>query len=142
MKDKIKTRSMMIVVIIGLITLALFALGSVLTRKINLGSEQILMLLVLVLLICSAFLTFTRLKGHKKGMPVEDEMTKRIAHRSGFYAWLIAVWTSVILMWYNIFADKNNLTQLTTEQITGFVVLLPAICFFAFYFYFHKKGDA
>ena len=104
--------------------------------------EKLLYILVTLLIIGSSIMMIKRTKDLKKGLPLKDELSIKLSYKAGSYAYISTLWLAVILYWYNIFSEsKFNLPVLSTEQLIGLIVLLPAIIYLIFFFVFNKKGD-
>ena len=80
-----------------------------------------LQLLVIVLIIIAAIYAFvTHLRQHREvqsGFPAEDEMSTRIKHKAGYYAFLASIY-----MWLFIFLFKDFFSDVETMLGGGILV--------------------
>jgi hypothetical protein len=73
---------------------------------------------------------------------VEDERAKKLHWKAGAYTYYATIWLAIGTMWYNIiFADILGFPELTAGQVVAVIVLVSAIFWFMFQFYFRRKGD-
>jgi len=68
----------------------------------------------------------------KKGYPAEDELSTRIKHQSGYYAYLISMY-----MWLFIFLFKDKFPD--TESMLGSGILLSALAGFVVKFWIKRR---
>jgi len=104
--------------------------------------EYIFIVLLIGLVIGSTLIVLKRTKDIKAGLPVDDELSNKISHRAGYYAWFASIWIAVGLIWYNsLIVDVFGVPELTTEQSLGTVVLLSGVIFLGAVFYFNRKDN-
>ncbi|MDY6932180.1 MAG: hypothetical protein SVJ22_09735 [Halobacteriota archaeon] len=104
--------------------------------------EYIFMALVVCLSIFSSFIVIKRAKDLKSGLPVEDELSRKVSHKAGAHAWISSIWIAVALVWYNtFFVDNFNVPELATEQALGAVILSSGMIFFVLAFYYNRRGE-
>ena len=82
-----------------------------------------------------------KIKNLRAGLPSEDERAKKLNWKAGAYSYFATIWIAVGIMWYNIFAENLDLYILNVGQVIAAIILLSALCFFIFNFYFMRKGD-
>jgi hypothetical protein len=139
MKDKIG-----VVVGIGVAALAIVGVFFYLLRANSLELSDILMIIIPIILAIGAIvLLWDKIKSIRAGLPSADERAKKLHWKAGAYTYYATIWIAVGTMWYNIiFADNLGFPELTAGQVVAVIVLLSAVLWFVFQFYFMKKGDA
>jgi len=137
MKEKLQIIVMALIGIAVILATIFYALGA---QNLEL-SDLALIVIPLILVVATLALIWDKIKNLKAGLPSEDERAKKLQWKAGAYTYYSTVWIAVGIMWYNIFAENLNLHVLTAIQVIAAIILLPAICFFAFNFYFMRKGD-
>ena len=133
-------KNIIIMTLVGisvLITVLFYFLGS---TTLNLG-EIFLIIIPIFLVIGTMILIWDKIKNLRAGLPSEDERAKKLNWKAGAYTYFATIWISVGIMWYNIFAENSNFQPLNAGQVIAAIILLSAICFFVFNFYFMRKGD-
>ena len=137
MKEIKKIIIMTLVGILVLIGVLFYILGS---STLDLG-EFLLIIIPIILIIAATFIIWDKIKNLRAGLPSEDERAKKLNWKAGAYSYFATIWISVGLLWYNIFAENLELPILNAGQVIAAIVLLSGLCFFAFSFYFMRKGD-
>jgi protein-S-isoprenylcysteine O-methyltransferase Ste14 len=133
-------KNIIIMALVGILVLFgvfFYILGSV---NFDLG-DIILIVIPIILVIGVMVIIWDKIKNLRAGLPSEDERAKKLNWKAGAYSYFATIWISVGLMWYNIFAENLNLYILNVGQVIGAIILLSALCFFIFNFYFMRKGD-
>lgn len=138
MKDKLGIvlgAGVAVLVVVGVI---FYLLGSG-----SLQLSDILMVIVPIMLVFGAiFILWDRVKNIRAGLPTADERAKKLHWKAGAYSYYATIWIAVGTMWYNIiFADNFGLPELGAGQVVAVIVLLSAMLWFVFQFYFMRKGD-
>ncbi len=141
MVKKMKERSNIILIsIIGitvLIGVILYLLTSV---NLNL-SDIILIILPIFIILGVTIILFDKIKNLRAGLPSEDERAIKLNWKAGAYSYFATIWIAVGILWYNILAENTSFPILNAGQVIAAIILLSAICFFIFTFYFMRKGD-
>jgi len=137
MKEKLQIIVMTLVGVAVILGVIFYALGS---QNLEL-SDLTLIIIPLILVVATLALIWDKIKNLRVGLPSEDERAKKLHWKAGAYTYYSTIWIAVGIMWYNIFAENLNLHVLTAFQVIAAIVLLSAICFFVFNFYFMRKGD-
>jgi hypothetical protein len=137
MKEKLQIFVMTLVGVAVILGVVFFVLGS---QNLEL-SDLALIIIPLILVVATLALIWDKIKNLRVGLPSEDERAKKLHWKAGAYSYYSTIWIAVGIMWYNIFAENLNLHVLTAIQVIAAIILLSAICFFAFNFYFMRKGD-
>ena len=139
MKDKIG-----VVVGAGVAALVIVVVFFYLLGADSLELSDILMVIIPIILAIGAIvMLWDKIKSIRAGLPSADERAKKLHWKAGAYAYYATIWIAVGTMWYNIiFADNLGFPELTAGQVVAVIVLLSAVLWFVFQFYFMRKGDA
>lgn len=139
MKDKIG-----VVIGAGVAALVIVGVFFYLLRADSLEFSNILMVIIPIILAIGAIvLLWDKIKSVRAGLPSADERAKKLHWKAGAYTYYATIWIAVGTMWYNIiFADNLGFPELTAGQVVAVIVLLSAVLWFVFQFYFMRKGDA
>jgi len=133
MKD---LKGIVLAILIGaavLLTLFFYVIG---TGEIELN-EIILVGIVLILVGLAMFMVWDRLKNIQKGLPAKDERVISISHKAGYYGFIAAIWSAVLIptMIDIIFGYEPD-----AGDISAIVVLVSGFVFVASYLYLYQKG--
>ncbi len=133
MKD---LKGIVLAILIGaavLLTLFFYVIG---TGEIELN-EIILVGIVLILVGLAMFIVWDRLKNIQKGLPAKDERVISISHKAGYYGFIAAIWSAVLIptMIDIIFGYEPD-----AGDISAIVVLVSGFVFVASYLYLYQKG--
>ncbi len=137
MKEKFNIIIMTLVGVMVLIGVIFYFLGS---ATLDLG-DIILIIIPIFLVIAVMIIIWDKIKNIRAGLPSEDERAKKLNWKAGAYSYFATIWIAVGIMWYNIFAENTSFPILNVGQVIAAIILLSAICFFMFNFYFMRKGD-
>ncbi len=127
-------------IIISCLTIMAFYLVSSIKQNTINSQAHFLVLLVLILNIAALTLVIKKIKTEKQGFKFDDELNKQISLRAGYYAWITAIWSAILVMWVNIYMDKFNLGSIKLEMLVAVVVIASGLMFFGIYFYLNKRG--
>ncbi len=98
--------------------------------------------IITVIVGLAAWILWRRATSIKSGLPAEDELSKKIMHKAGYYAFLASIY---IVLFVGIFEDLIaklfGLSALEVHHATGTIILLSAISFMVAYFYLSRKGN-
>ena len=133
-------KNIIIMTLVGILVLfgvIFYILGS---STLDLG-DLILIVIPIFLVIGVMVVIWDKIKNLRAGLPSEDERAKKLNWKAGAYSYFATIWIAVGIMWYNIFAENLNLYILNVGQVIAAIILLSALCFFIFNFYFMRKGD-
>ncbi len=134
--DKFKVLMGAIIAAAVIVTAAMWFL---LSGKESLG-ELLIPTVAVVLALISMKFVWDRAKSIKAGLPAEDEMSKRAAHKAGYYAFLVGIWTAVGMMFASAFVEGEYGIVLQAHHYAAAVVLVPGIVFVLLALYFRDKG--
>lgn len=80
-----------------------------------------------------------RRQERKAGIPMDDERSRRIAGRAGYYTFLFSIWFMFGLSWA---VEDIPLPDLKVRHALAITLLATAAFYFIAYWYFNRKGDA
>jgi len=144
MKNKSKDR---IGIVAGLIVTAL-VLATLVLWVTNMGSINLLEsimsipIILLLLVIIATWVLVDRIRNMRAGLPAKDEMTVKLAHKAGYYAYLASIYIALAFMWYSNSLEESGGVGLDAGQVGGGIVVLSTIVFMGSYFYLSHKGAA
>jgi hypothetical protein len=98
---------------------------------------------VAIILACSAgYLIWRKKESVDSGLPMEDEFSKKVMHRAGYYAYFASMYTALaVSIFEEEVAGLVGISKLAVSDVAGIVILVPAIVFFIAIFYFKRRGD-
>jgi len=136
-----KARLGLVVVILAAVvaTLALYAMGAM---KDGFDMGAVLLLAIALIIILIFVLLVRRMsRDIKEGMPMHDEMSKRVVEKAGYTTYLISIY---ILLGIGIFEETISKAigqePLEVHTATGMAILLMALVFALSWAYHSKKG--
>jgi len=134
-----------ILIALGLGVSALVAISVLLYLSVagNLEKiEYIYFVLIAVIVAGSTILFLKKTKAVKAGLPVDDELAKKVAWKAGYYTYIATIWLAVSILWYNgLGHDAFGFTPLTVEMTVGVIVLVSGVIFLGLAAYFNQQGD-
>ncbi|MBU2100533.1 hypothetical protein KKG83_07640 [Candidatus Micrarchaeota archaeon] len=78
----------------------------------------------------------------KSGVPVEDELSKKLMHKAGYYVFLASIYVTLFIgVFEENIAEFFGFPMLEVHHVTAMIVLFLAISFMASYFYLSIKGN-
>lgn len=96
---------------------------------------------VLIVLV-AIFVIYGIRQSKKSGQPVQDEMTRKIAHKAGYYSWHITMYTVIGIMIINIFAEETGSYYIHVDRALPILVIFPGLAYMLLMFRYQSKGDA
>jgi len=96
------------------------------------GLDLFIFILIIVLGIIAFVFALKRDRDERAGLPVEDELSTKIKHKSGYYAYLISMY-----MWLFIFLLKDKFPDV--ETMLGGGILLSALISFMVKLYVKRQ---
>ena len=137
LKDKVSIGVMAGVVVLVAVTVFIFGAYA------SLGLEDYaLFAAIVVILGLTVKVMWQRTRDVRKGIPPEDELSKRAGWKAGYHAYLSTVWVAVGMMWLNIFlTEMFGFPEMKTSYFVGAMILIPGIIFLALALRFRSKGN-
>ncbi|MCX6662052.1 MAG: hypothetical protein NTY91_05830 [Euryarchaeota archaeon] len=122
-----------ILVAMVLVTLFLYLIG---TREIE--YNQIVSIgIVLVLVGLAMYIIWDKIRNIQKGLPGKDERVISISHKAGYYGFIAAIWSAVLIP---TMIDIIFGYELDAGDISAIVVLVSGFVFVVSYLYLYQKG--
>jgi hypothetical protein len=116
-----------------LVTLFLYLMG---TREIE--YNQIVSIgIVLVLVGLAMYIIWDKIRNIQKGLPGKDERVISISHKAGYYGFIAAIWSAVLIP---TMIDIIFGYELDAGDISAIVVLVSGFVFVVSYLYLYQKG--
>lgn len=134
-KDKVRLAFIAVVAILVLATASLYALEAE-----DFGSLIPLFIIAAIIIFMALFI-LRRYKDVKKGMPLDDERSKKVMNRAAAASFYVTLyWLLFISFFEEFFAKMFKAEYLTASQTVGGGVAGMAVMFFVFWVYYNKKG--
>ncbi|UCF09158.1 MAG: DUF2178 domain-containing protein [Thermoplasmata archaeon] len=134
MKDKIKIVAGIGVVVAVAATLIIYMLAT--------GGQDpsayLLITIPIVIVLSASYILWDRVKSMRAGLPQEDERSKKVNYKAGYYGFIAAIWSAV---------GSNTISVMLYDEdlrgglVTASVVLVSGLTFVIAYLYFQYKGD-
>ena len=133
MKGKKEIIVATVLVAMVLVTLFLYLMG---TREIE--YNQIVSIgIVLVLVGLAMYIIWDKIRNIQKGLPAKDERVISISHKAGYYGFIAAIWSAVLIP---TMIDIIFGYELDAGDISAIVVLVSGFVFVVSYLYLYWKG--
>jgi len=106
-------------------------------------ADLISMPVLLVLVVFIAFFIFRRYKDVSKGMPLEDERSKKVMNKAAAMSFFTTLYWLLALSLFQPFFAKLlfKAEYLDAEQTVGGAIFGMAILFAMYWFYYNRKGN-
>ena len=128
-----KIKTSLILILSGTVTFTI-ALWLYSTKAPITGFEITTAILVLVLVTVSVIIGVRKLKDLKKGIPIEDELSKKIKQKAAATAFVVSIWLWTMLLIF--FGNKD----IKPTILIGIAIIGSGIIFFALLAYYSKTG--
>ena len=140
-KDKTRLILMTIITLLVLGTSILYGLTTISKGKFNTGA-LIPFMIPLMVVILMIFFIARRYNDIRQGMPFEDERSKKVVTQAAAQSFYVSLYWLLAISWFEPFFAKNlfGLEKLDAGQTVGGAICGMTIFFFAFWFYYNKKG--
>jgi hypothetical protein len=133
MKGKKEIIVATVLVAMVLVTQFFYLMG---THEIEIN--QIFLVSVVVILVGLAmYIIWDRIKNVQKGLPGKDERTISINYKAGYYGFIAAIWSAVLIP---TIIDIVFGYELNGGDISAIVVLVSGFVFVVSYLYLYRKG--
>ena len=132
MNDKFK-------IVLGFFILAM-VIATILMWVLN--AEMNLFLLatmgiITVIIVLAAWILLRKATAIKAGLPAEDELSKKVTHKAGYYAYVASMWVLIGAMLGNMLLPE----PLQSEHVIPAVVLISGAVFVLSAWRFMTKGN-
>lgn len=105
-------------------------------EEINLPEFLAIVVIPLILVLGAAKILKEKAKNAKSGLPAEDELSRKINYKAGYYAYISSIGIALSTMWASEF-----FAGLEARHVAEIVILLPGMVFIGTYLYMSRKGD-
>ena len=124
--------------IVGILVSLMLIIWAILSAK-NGNIMSAIFMVIIALTIIVLFITYTlrELKSVRKGLPVEDERSKKVMNLAFAKAYLITLYWVLAIGWLS----DEYINFRDVGQATGAIILGMAIIFFICWVYYNRKGD-
>ena len=101
-------------------------------------SAYLLVIIPIVLILSASYIIWDRIKNMRAGLPHEDERSKRINYKAGYYGFIAAIWSAL---------GSNTISVIMYDKdlrgglVVASVVLVSGLVFVIAYLYLMMKGD-
>lgn len=133
MKGKKEIIVATILVAMVLVTLFFYLIG---TSEINFD-QIVLISIVIVLVGLAMYIIWDKIRNVQKGLPGKDERTISINYKAGYYGFIAAIWSAVLIP---TIIDIIFGYELDGRAISAIVVLVSGFVFVISYLYIYWKG--
>lgn len=133
MKNKVLMVGLGIGVVLAVIaTMYFYSLGASL-NGFNI-SEYMLIAGVIIVVVGASWHLVGRFRNFRAGLPIKDEMSRRLEHKAGYYAFLASIYIALGVTFF--------VEGLTTSQLAGAIILSSSIIFMGLNIYYNRRGSA
>jgi hypothetical protein len=133
MKGKKEIIVTTVLVAMVLLTLFFYLMG---TGEIEFN--QILLVgIVLILVALAMYIIWDKIKNVQKGLPAKDERIISINYKAGYYGFIAAIWSVVLIP---TIIDIIFGYELDGGDISAIVVIISGFVFVVSYLYLYRKG--
>ena len=133
MKGKKEIIVATVLVAMVLLTLFFYLMG---TGEIEFN-QIILVCIALILVGLAMYIIWDKIRNVQKGLPGKDERTVSMSHKAGYYGFIAAIWSAVLIP---TIIDIIFGYELDGGDVAAIVVLVSAFVFIISYLYLYWKG--
>lgn len=134
MKDKIKIVAGIGVIVVVIFTLLLYMISSDGREP----SEYLLIVVPIIIILSASYMIGDRIKNMRSGLPQEDERSKSISYKAGYYGFIAAIWSAVGSNLASVMIYDEDLRG---GLVVASVVLVSGLVFVIAYLVLMMKGD-
>ena len=128
MKEKFQVMLMLVVSLMVVVTIGIYLMSA----GFDFGSMST-SLIVIVIAIFATYIAVTRAKSVRRGLPAQDELTKKTMHKAGYYTFLCTIYLALAIPWIS--------EEIIGRHVSAIIIIGSALLFFVFYLWFSRKGD-
>ena len=122
-------------VVVAMVLLTLFFY---LTSTSEIEFNQILLVgIILILVGLAMYIIWDKIRNVQKGLPGKDERVISINYKAGYYGFIAAIWSVVLIP---TIIDIIFGYELDGGDISAIVVLISGFVFVVSYLYLYRKG--
>ncbi len=102
--------------------------------------EAGLFLIVLVIVLLALYIIYVRASSIRKGMPAEDELSRKVNYKAGYYAFISAIFVPLALAFYVEEAPAMGWPTLIARHALELDMLLVGMAFVISYILLSWRG--
>jgi purine-cytosine permease-like protein len=127
MKEKTRLIIGAVVILAVVSTLALYLTSN---KSIDLLELVGIVIVPLLLVFGAAYILWRKAESMKSGLPMEDEFSKKVSYRAGYYAYMVSIYVALAGMFF----------ELEGHLVGAAVILIPAVVFMGSHVYLERAG--
>ncbi len=101
----------------------------------NIGHSLVLLVIATVILITVGLFAIKRFRDAQKGLPFEDERSRRVMEKATSRSFMVAIYAMLLIGWLS----DDIIHFRDVSQATSAAILVIAISFFCFWIYYNLK---
>ena len=129
-----KTRTSLLILLIGVVTLSLGALVYYSKNDSLEIADLIQYAIIFILVVFALMIGISRLRSERRGEPAEDELSKKIMQKTASTAFYIS------LYWWLVLSYLSEDWKMETGSVIGRGILGMALIFALSWFFYKIKG--
>ncbi len=138
MSGKFRAAVMVFLLVCVVVSIGAFAISSYPIEP----SELVIFPIAGVLVLGAFFIIQKKVRAVSRGLPVKDEMERRVSHKSGYYAFIASVWFSLAVMFYaGVGVEEFNLPALLPRHYPAVILAFTCFVFVVSYLVLERKGS-
>jgi len=137
MNDKFGVVVGIIVAVAVIITMIVFLMNA---QPLEIG-EYVLVGLVVIIILGAAYIIARRFRSVKAGMPSEDERSKLVNYKAGYYAFIVAIWASLGIGFASDMMAEDFGMSIIPRHVSSIILLITGLAFVVSYLILNRKGD-
>ncbi len=134
MKEKAGDKTALFIGVIVLLVVISTAGLYVFSAGFEPGSISVAVIMLIIAGL-AAFVLVGRARSIRRGLPAQDEFTKRTMQRAGYYTWLVTIYLTLAVSYLS---DEYGIIG---RHVGYSIIIGSSIMFFVFYLWFNRKGD-
>jgi hypothetical protein len=95
---------------------------------------------ILSIAFAALYLVQNTIKAKKTGVPTQDEMSKAMTNRAGYYSLNVSMIMAVTMMFINIAANETGSYYIQADTVLPLIVIVPGMMFVLLRQYFLSRG--
>lgn len=140
-QDRKKLFLTIIATLLVLVGVVLYAYLAFYNRQFDF-KNLVVVILPLLIVVFMAFFLARRYKDIKKGMPFEDERSKKVINRAAAMSFYITLYWLLFISWFEaLWLDVFGLEDLSASEAIGVGIIGMAVIFFCSWLFYSRRGD-
>lgn len=104
-------------------------------RPIN-GPEKVLFPVLASIILIAVVFAYKGIKSVRSGLPLQDEYTRSVAYRAGYFAWIATIYLALLVGWF-----IDDVPGMMPRHGATATMLSSIIAYFIIYLILSKRGD-